>query len=275
MKLNILLILTILTCSLTGNPQESKIRLIPQDSYFTSYWNDTRDLVLAPAKWDKKDWLTAGAITTGGIALYIVDAEIQKIALRNQSAFSKNASKYVFEPFGHGYYPAAIVGGFYFYGLAKKDHRAYNFALTTTKAAIINGAITLAVKHLSHRQRPSQGIPPSHSIWKGPFNDFENTSFFSGHTVIAWTFATALATEYNDYPWVPWVSYSMATIVSLSRIHDNKHWASDVFIGGAFAYFSTRFICKKTSLKPLTQSRVVPVVNTQYGIMQYGVKIRL
>ncbi len=31
--------------------------------------------------------------------------------------------------------------------------------------------------------------------------------------------------------------YSLATIAGFSRIHDNKHWASDIFIGSAIGYF--------------------------------------
>ena len=46
--------------------------------------------------------------------------------------------------------------------------------------------------------------------------------------------ASVIAEIYGDeYPWVPWVSYTAAAGTGLSRINDEKHWASDVFLGAA------------------------------------------
>ncbi|MBI9035733.1 MAG: phosphatase PAP2 family protein [Bacteroidales bacterium] len=275
MKIKLLLLISIFFIPVISiYAQKQAVRIIPAGSYFNSIATDTKDLATAPFKWDQKNWLKAGAITAAGVGLYFADPCIQKFSQRNKTTFTNNSSKNLLEPFGHGYYPAAIVGGFYMYAQIYKNERASHFALTTAKAAIINGAITYAVKHLAHRQRPFQGIEANHTKWDGPLGDFGQTSFISGHTVIAWTFATAISTEYSEYKWVPWLSYSMATLAGLSRIHDNKHWASDVFMGAAFAWFSTKFIFQKNKNTQSVMTKSSPIVTMDYGYTQYGFLLR-
>ena len=63
-----------------------------------------------------------------------------------------------------------------------------------------------------------------------------STSFPSGHTTVIFAAATVYAEEYRNIPWVPYVSYGVATLVGLSRITENKHWISDVFAGAALGY---------------------------------------
>jgi hypothetical protein len=46
--------------------------------------------------------------------------------------------------------------------------------------------------------------------------------------------------EYHDRPIIPIVAYSAATLIGLSRITENKHWASDVFVGAALGYLCGR-----------------------------------
>jgi len=48
--------------------------------------------------------------------------------------------------------------------------------------------------------------------------------------------ATVFASVYKDKPWVGVLSYGIATGVALSRLNDDKHWASDVFIGAALGF---------------------------------------
>ncbi|MCD4731280.1 MAG: phosphatase PAP2 family protein, partial [Bacteroidales bacterium] len=45
--------------------------------------------------------------------------------------------------------------------------------------------------------------------------------------------ASVLAQGYKDKLWVGITSYSIATLVGLSRLHDGKHWATDVIAGAA------------------------------------------
>jgi len=72
------------------------------------------------------------------------------------------------------------------------------------------------------------------------------------------------------------VAYSLAAVVSASRIAAQKHFASDIFVGGAMGWFIGRYVYethmshlahKHSSLMPL----VVPEV--QVATQTYGVKL--
>ncbi|MDX5396302.1 MAG: phosphatase PAP2 family protein, partial [Hymenobacteraceae bacterium] len=45
---------------------------------------------------------------------------------------------------------------------------------------------------------------------------------------------------YKDHKYIPVLAYSTATLVGLSRIHDNMHWTSDVLAGAAVGYLSAK-----------------------------------
>src|SRR5262249_12185260 len=54
------------------------------------------------------------------------------------------------------------------------------------------------------------------------------TSFPSGHAIQTWSIASLLAHEYKHQKYVGVTAYSLAAIVSASRIAAQKHFASDI-----------------------------------------------
>ena len=46
--------------------------------------------------------------------------------------------------------------------------------------------------------------------------------------------------EYRNKPFIPIIAYSIATLVGVSRITENKHWATDVLAGAALGYLTGR-----------------------------------
>ena len=218
------------------NPSFENYSYKPDKAYFKSYWTATKKIVTGPARWRGKEWgITAGVVATG-IVLYIYDDDIRIFFQKYRTTELDNASKYVFEPWGNGIYPAALLGGFYIYGLAAKDNKARQVALGGAQALILTGISTQLIKHLTHRHRPYQDTPPNPKLWEGPFKGWEYTSFPSFHTSTAFALASVLSSVYKDKIWVGILSYGMATGVGLSRIYENEHWASDVLIGAALGY---------------------------------------
>ena len=71
-----------------------------------------------------------------------------------------------------------------------------------------------------------------------PFNTHD-TSFPSGHTTFAFATAAAIDAE-TDARWVPWAVYPMAAAVGWARVHENRHWLSDVTAGAALGFWAGR-----------------------------------
>jgi membrane-associated phospholipid phosphatase len=68
-------------------------------------------------------------------------------------------------------------------------------------------------------------------------------SFPSGHSTAAFSAAAAVTSETSDWwPHSTWVIgpvlYGGASLVGVSRMYEDKHWASDVVMGAAVGVFA-------------------------------------
>ena len=239
--------------------------------YFKGYLTDSKDMLTSPARWERDEWIKASIVLGGTLALYLlVDKNFQKWTQDNKSTTSRDISKFA-EHMGDGRYLLPGLGGFYLLGLATKDVRANRTALLGLESFVISGLLTQVVKFGFHRHRPSSGDP--YDTWDGPSTSSKNLAFSSGHSAVAWAFATTVATEYGDVPYVAPVAYTLATLTSLSRVHDNKHWASDIFVGAALGYFTSKAISayhpigntQNVSIKPRMEGKnLLLTVNYNY-----------
>jgi membrane-associated phospholipid phosphatase len=105
-------------------------------------------------------------------------------------------------------------------------------------ALLINSTITEQVKITFQRHRPNTGDPYNTFDWRD--GSGFNRSFASAHTSNAFTTATVFATMYKNKKWVPYVAYGMASLVGISRVYHNEHWASDVMAGAAIGFLSAK-----------------------------------
>jgi membrane-associated phospholipid phosphatase len=138
---------------------------------------------------------------------------------------------------GDGVEQSAFALGTYIVGRVWRKPRIAGAGADLVDAQILNGVITQGIKAATQRRRPSGG---SHS-------------FPSGHTSA--TFATAeVLREHFGWKWgVP--AYAVGAYVSVSRMVDNKHWASDVVFGTAIGLVSGRaasfgHVSRRVSIAP-------------------------
>ncbi len=221
--------------------------IIPDKPYLKSYWADTKDIVLAPTKWKTRDWVTAGVVAGGTVVLYHYDLEIEQFFQNRQSRWATLVSKHSLERWG-GVYALSTIALFYGHGMAFKNNRSQKVALMGLKAYLLSGFVVQFPKVLINRHRPYHDTPPRHDIFEGPSLDLYK-SFPSGHTIAAFSLATVIATEYWDTGWIPILSYSMATLVGVSRLYDKKHWSSDVLVGAAMGYAIGRLVHRSENWK--------------------------
>lgn len=235
----ILLILTISSSCFAQDTTQTK-QLRPQTrsgfdkQYFGSYLRDTRDIIIAPAKWKASHWISLAAIgaTTG--VLFVYDDEIKKLSQKLRTPLTNDISRYGLEPWGKGMYSMPLMAGFYLHGLIWNNDRSKRVALLGVKAFVLTGVFTQVMKYAFQRQRPFE--TDNQYAFQGFWGNYKHDSFFSGHTSTFFSVATIIACEYKDKKLIPPLVYTIAGIASLSRIHDNRHWASDVFIGAVVGY---------------------------------------
>lgn len=235
--------------------------------YIKSYWTDTKKIVSSPFHWDKRNWIVAGSVVAGTIILYTRDEKIRDVFQRNKNSFLDNTSRYFFEPMGSGLIAIPLMGGFYLYGKIKKSPKAVRVSLNSAKAFVLTTAFTYAIKYLTHRHRPNQDNPANPNLWEGPFGSFDYDAFPSGHTSAAFAIATVFASEYRDKIWVPVLAYIMASGAGLSRIYDDKHWASDVLFGAALGYGIGKLVYWSSIHKH--NITLIPVFNGQMNVGLY------
>ncbi len=224
--------------------------------YFLGILSDTKYIFLSPLRWNTSDWLKASLVVGATGVLFALDDEINNFIQDNRSSTTDDVSA-VFEPFGNGGYTFPALAAFYVIGHFTKSEKAKRAALLSVESFAVTGIFTFALKFSTGRVRP--GSAQNSREWNGL--DFDNVSFASGHTSSAFSIATILASEYKDNPWVPPVVYSLATLTGFSRLNDNKHWASDVFFGGALGYFVAKTILKLHSNKKGRHYTIYPRIS--------------
>lgn len=217
-------------------------------SYFTLLGSDLKQEFTKPFHLTGKNWGNFAKMVAVGGALSFADKPIQRNAypLKTKNPGLGKVSGFITK-FG-GPYEALTLATFGTYGIIFKSKKMQTTTLLATQAYITGGALESIMKYLSGRTRPSYYAPgeePKPSFL-GPFSKTSKTvngkklysSFPSGHTTVAFAAATVFALEYSNQPWTPILAYSAATMIGLSRITENKHWATDVFAGALVGFMA-------------------------------------
>jgi hypothetical protein len=194
-------------------------------------WDDAGHVIGAPARWDRSDWMTAGA----GVAVVLgtgllLDSSVDRFMARHANASWDRVAKDVQNL---GSTPSVfIAGGTYLAGVAFKDPEVRATGIDTmVTMGLAQLLLTIPLKVVVGRSRPSagQGTNDFH-----PLNGGE--SFPSGHTTQAFALASVIA-EHADTPWVSCVSYGLAGLVGVARMEQRQHFMSDVVAGGLIGTF--------------------------------------
>jgi len=225
--------------------REATWRSLPGD-----FLHDQKDLWTFPIRLAKGHYLVPTAIVVGGtIGLLYADPHDAPYFRNHQ----KNWDDFndVFDPMISTGEVIALPASFMAAGYIRHDDREVNTALLATEAYGDSVVINLAMKAVTRRERPSD-VPPngdfSDTFFNGNKSPFKGSSFPSGHSTAAWSVATVVAERYRHRgkPWVPFLSYTLATAISCSRITESAHFPSDVWLGASLGYT----IAKYQTLKP-------------------------
>lgn len=199
---------------------------------------DFTDILVSPKNWRGRDFLNLSAVLGVGFLLYTVDQDIHQWSQDHRSSSSEDFSKAITH-LGHGGFLAGLISALYVSGELSHNNSLRKTALLSLESWVTTGIIVRSLKIITGRARPETG-EPSHA-----FHLFSLRSRFnslpSGHASSAFAVATVIADQ-SRKTYLDILAYSLATLVALSRIHNNKHWASDVFLGSSIGYFVAKKI---------------------------------
>lgn len=239
---------------------------------FKAIWQDEGRILTSPFRMKGKDFLLWGSVAAVTGLLIATDEQtyesIKDFQAKNDwvDDISPKVTK-----LGLGEWNLGIAGLFYLGGAVLKDKKAKETARLTFMTFIHTGVVAQIGKHLFGRQRPSweNGI----DRWAGPSGAFKRykegelahyDAFPSGHTISIFGTATVIAEMYKKSVWVPVLSYSLATLCGLSRITEDTHWLSDVFLGAVLGYAIGKYVVKKRNrLFKKGSLTVMPIATTR------------
>src|SRR5947207_9954478 len=217
---------------------------------------DQKDIFTSPFHVNRHnafEWLVPMAATGALIAsdIHIANAfENSRGQVRWGGRISNIGASYTLIP---------IVAGSYVYGAWRDNPKGREIGVLGTESLLDSLIVAGVLKEIFRRNRPDEKNPGD--FWGG------GTSFPSGHSIQVWSIASLLAHEYQHKKIVGITAYSLAAIVSASRVAAQKHFASDVVAGGAMGWFIGRYVYdthmshlahKHSSLLPMIVPQIEP-----------------
>lgn len=199
-----------------------------------------------------RDAAIAGAFVIATAAVMPFDrhigAEAQRPSVQNNHFLSNTATTFrlLSSPGSIG------LGGLtYLAGRADHSPRAAEVGLRTLESIGAAGVTGYLIKGVVGRARPyvvADTNPRDVHLGRG-FHDDGYTSFPSGHTLAAFAAASAASDEIrylwpHSSPLITPALFTGAALSGLSRIYNDKHWASDVVAGAAVGTIVARAVVR-------------------------------
>jgi membrane-associated phospholipid phosphatase len=221
-------------------------------AFLKRFGSDFRNVLSSPGHWRKKDIFTFSVLLGTAGLLYALDKDLYDGIQDLKSSSTRDASK-VITKFGKGGYLTGLIGILYVSGEVFDGARLRKTALLSLESFLTTSAVVLSMKVVFGRARPSSGKP---SNYFQPFSfSTAETAFPSGDAASAFAVATSIAEQTDGFV-IDALAYGLAGLVSFFRVHDEKHWPSDVFVGSALGYFIAKKISALNREKPSAQFHV-------------------
>lgn len=188
----------------------------PTRGFFSALGHSLVDDVTHIPRRNSAYWLAGG--TALALAIHPEDGKI------NRRFLGSSTIDTLFKPgkfIGNGAVFVAGSLGTYVIGRALDMPRIQHLGMDETEALILSEGISEVAKIAIRRQRPID--PTGHQA--------AGYSMPSGHATVTFAAATVLQQHLGYEAGIP--TYLIATYVAMSRLHDNRHFASDVVMGAA------------------------------------------
>ena len=222
---------------------------------------DEVGIITAPLRVKQSDLPALLIFTAGTGAALATDVDAMDAVGMNPSR-EHNASRY--SDYAGLYAPAAAVTVGFSVGSAKHNHHLQETSILAEEAMADSFFLNLGLGYALNRQTPNQGNgkgdfwPHGRKTWP------DGQSMPSDHSILVWSFAHVVASEYNGWA-TKTVVYSLATSVSAARVIARKHFPSDVFVGGALGYYVGGYVIHRRSTESSWNNFALAPIRTPNG----------
>lgn len=210
-----------------------------QNKYTTrAFFNEGKDFAVNIKNWNSSDYIKLGFIAAGSFAVIQIDEHVRSFMMSDRGYYYSvpiEFGRYWGEPF-----PSIILAsGLMMYGNASGNAETKKLGFEIGQAFFYSVAATTILKVATGRARPYNDIGNKNFY---PFSSINNDflSFPSGHTTIAFSLSTVLSHRAkNDF--IKIIAFAPAFMTAFSRVYQDYHWTSDVFLGACVGYFTAKY----------------------------------
>lgn len=196
---------------------------------------DAVHILISPSYLRTRDLVWLLPLAGAGAAAFATDTHTMRDVVTHNPSFNQTAIN-VSDGMRYGFMAAPV--GMYAWGKLKDDERSRETGILASQAWVEAYVVGDIVKLASFRERPTVDNA------RGNFyigSSGADSSFISGHSLVAWSSAAVIAGEYHN-PWAQLGVYTAATGVSLTRVLGQQHFPSDVLIGSSVGWLIGHYV---------------------------------
>ena len=213
----------------------------------------------SPFRAERRDWIAAMGVAAGAIALVPIDDQIDEWIVNHPNS----AVHVVTKPWdesnaalgdlstGRRLFP--ISGALIAAGMVTDNRKLREAGWGCLAAWQASSSIRHVTYAVLARERPSVENSDPNKI-DVPGGDWNAHSFFGGHAANAVACATFWNSRFKMGIAEP-VLYGAAAAISLARMKDRRHWASDTWVGMAAGYAMGRSIAARYARRESRRER--------------------
>jgi len=226
-----------------------------------------------PLHWKGSDFLKFGGVVGTTFGLYVLDDDIRNEFVSHRYKVPNFLLEYG-ENAGNPQNNYGFTGAVYLTGLFTRNERLRRTGVLLISSATATGFLQQLTKSSVGRARPGSDFGKNHFRPFGGKATYR--SFPSGHSVLTFTNAHVIAKQFESW-WIKGPIYAVGLIPGISRIYDDAHWASDVFLSWALSYFVVEaidiYLDKKYSKKYNDQSKSAASISLNFSANTVGVTL--
>lgn len=184
------------------------------------------------------EWWHPLAASAGIATLFLIDEPVRDFLQDNRSETLDDIGDFAAD-FKEAEIYYASSAALFVVGMAAQQPKIARTGVQIILSYGLSAGMMYTTKWAVGRTRPSE--TPDDAFEWNVFDGGKSSSFPSGSAANVFSIATTLS-DAIDHPAASVVLYSAAGLNSWSRLNSDRHWFSDVVLGGLYGVFAARIV---------------------------------